>query len=275
MKAAAVVAIAMTWPLAMSASDAFATCFQPLTDINSKNAADWQDLRSHVPSVMGAGVRRFLTIDDAAGGRINRDYYELRFSNPKNTSLKELFRRLRRNFDHYARGQNNAYRFSSYSSAARVLWLSDNPTGAVMTFTVAEHQPALLLRAHAAAGIRFVFENADVQVTCASETDFIFSTVYTEHNTEHPVSGHRGFGIKSNQDGTVSFYSKGIDRETKGATGLPYIGNLLARFSGKDVFELGHEFWLFFYQNMGDDLSSVDMPPVSPLHVNSDRYPFP
>ena len=118
-------------------------------------------------------------------------------------------------------------------------------------------------------GFNMTRQNGDVQATCASDTDFIFSTVDAEKDDEHPVSGNRGFGLKDNLDGTWSFYSMGADRLTDDLINKVRIPQLSNR--GKDVFELGEDFWISFYGELSKKLGNDGLEPQA-LFRNSCRY---
>ena len=277
-------------------------CFDPLQPVTSTNAADWNDLVKFVPpAVQEEGVVRLQTIDSGYGNKINLDFYSITFRKDPTRSLPEVFRDLRTHFSSFAHAEATAYTdasgnyFLPYRSTSaaddrlsiqnKKLWESANPKGAVMSFVLRYHTPALALAA-TLRGLKIVLEQGDVLVTCANPTDFIFSTVYTEKDTYHPVNGNRGFGIKENTDGkTWTFYSKGADRETKMDSGLPYFGNVALHNGamspeiekGPDaVFQAGDKFWREFFSNMAEFLNREGLT-VDDLSFirNTSRHDYP
>jgi len=57
-------------------------------------------------------------------------------------------------------------------------------------------------------------ENGDVVLSDKSPAHFMFTTINTGRrgHGEHPLYGNREFGIESNPDGTVTFYTRGASR---------------------------------------------------------------
>jgi hypothetical protein len=165
---------------------------------------------------MSPGVDHFLPIKDGRGD-INLDYYSLTFKKHPTKTLAEGFKQIRRaytmivrgslaspfgeeapdfDFLEYMEGDSN----SALAQKNRQLWASDTPVDAVMSFTLFQ-QYVFTMRAKMPS---LVLKQGDVQATCSSPTDFIFSTVYTKAHTEHPVSdlgknsgGIRGLGENS------------------------------------------------------------------------------
>jgi len=40
----------------------------------------------------------------------------------------------------------------------------------------------------------------------------VFTPVWTSSDYRHPLAGHREFGLTDNQNGTFTFYTRGVDR---------------------------------------------------------------
>jgi hypothetical protein len=270
-------------------------CFAPLSNPLSNNKADWKDLVERVPDVSAAEVTRLQTIASGTGDKINLDFYSITVRKHPTKSLSVVFREIRQHFGSFAYNgasgvegaSENFFRPYQYSDSSlrmrnKALWESETPKGAVMSFILASYAPALA-RTSTLRGIRPVLEQGDVVVTCANATDFIFSTVRTVNGGYHPVSGHRGFGIRDNGDGTWTFYSKGADRETdylpnnglkRGARNPPIEGSMFNP-NQDAVFQAGHLFWLEFFANVIDYLNPAGMTLTSPFVKNSKRYTYP
>jgi hypothetical protein len=200
-----------------------ATCFAALSDPTSRNSSDWNDLANWIPTNKPAhGVIRFLPIPGGKGQTINIDYYNVTFMKPKDKTMGAVFKDLRMNFDSFAKGTTGYFDFGPYANsgnlhdkdkaANKLLWESDSPNGALMSFNLDTLFPKPYQH-----GLAYVFlgeAQGDVQVTCASTSDFIFSTVESVMGWTHPVAGNRGFGLEDNNDNSLTFYSKATDRES-------------------------------------------------------------
>ncbi len=82
-------------------------------------------------------------------------------------------------------------------------------------------------------------EDGSVVVAEAAADHWIFSTVRTPFDFDHPVSGNRWFGF-ARQDGRVTFFTCGVDRPTAG------LDNILQ----DAVFNGAHQTWLSFQQGI-------------------------
>lgn len=284
----------LTWSIPTRAQ-----CFTPLQDHSSTKTSDWKDLVKFTQNIQEAGVIRLQPIASGYGDKINLDFYSITFRKPPTRSLSEVFRDIRRHFNSFAHEGETVYeepaefsvvpyRNSSspddqVSMRNNSLWGSEDPKGAVMSFVLSSYTPAFSMVSATVRGITLVKKKGDVVATCATATDFIFSTVKTEKDGYHPVNGNRGFGIKDNQDGTWTFYTMGADREAMTDLGIEYVGNHVLHLglvqgipSGPDaVFQAGHIFWLHFFSNLMGYLDRVGMTVNYDSFVkNSQRYPY-
>jgi hypothetical protein len=274
-------------------------CFTPLAKPESTNSADWKkDFIDFNPTVKPEGVVQVYKITDGVGDKINLDFYSVTFHKPSdsNMTIERVFREVRQHFPRFVadnpgrEGGPSGSNFKPYGATSDPndrlfknnlkLWLSDNPTGALMSFTFKSYTVGAL----SGRALMIVAEQGDVAVECASKTDFIFATVYTENHTEHPVSGYRGFGIKENPGtDTWTIYAMAADRETKSPSGRQYIGNFLLKNhlapgieGGEDaIYREGHKFWLVFFPNLVDYLEDEGMKFVRESFItNSCRYAY-
>ncbi|MGY8684764.1 hypothetical protein Q2941_44505 [Bradyrhizobium sp. UFLA05-153] len=229
-----------------------APCFAPLADRNSRNPDNFKDLAKNTAATAQKGVKRFLPLISADTKLVNIDFYYINFTQPKTGTVESLFKRLRLNFNTFAEGTSKDFGFGAYAASDDAndsirktnekLWNQDVPLKALMSFGLDTLWPATSFGAAA----RYIKDkHGDLQVTCATKTDFVFSTVQSERGGDHPVSGNRGFGLTDNLDGTWTFYSKAVDRKTD--NGENWLATTIFR---KDVFCLGHQFWLLFYSDM-------------------------
>lgn len=250
------------------------SCFTTLQNPNSRDIANWRDLIDYVPpdTSKAKDVIKFLWLDkDGQGQYINLDYYALTFKKHPTKSLEVFFLEMRQNFAFFTAGPAKKYAFRAYQSSNaendslrldnEKRWRSIDHKGALMSFRLndpfinfvnipAEHAPV----------ITGVQKYGDVQSTCVSSTDFIFSTVQSEESGLHPVAGNRGFGIKDNGNGTWTFYSKAADRLSN------YQMNKVMRTV---TFEQGKKFWSFFYSNMKDYLNNQGLSVIGELVENT------
>jgi hypothetical protein len=161
-----------------------------------------------------------------------------------------MFLELRLHFKEFAEAKTGYYSFGPYKTsdaekANEKLWASKNPKGALMSFNLDTRFANAFFRN----GTYLIYEKfGDVQVTCATETDIVFSTVETKKGGTHPVNGNRGFGLKDSGDGTMTFYSKAADRES----------DFKMNWSA-DVFAKGQEFWEVFYDAMVEYLNGQNL----------------
>jgi hypothetical protein len=81
--------------------------------------------------------------------------------------------------------------FEMYADEDKIKWDQEDCSGAVL-------------------GIHIFPDNASVVVSRANATSWMFSTIETPDNGEHPVSGHREFYIQEN-DGEWRFWIQGLD----------------------------------------------------------------
>ncbi|MDN3220039.1 hypothetical protein [Pseudomonas nunensis] len=253
-----------------------AECFKslPINELSSRNVDYFKDLANWRPPIKEAKeVKRFLPPGSGVGNMVNIDFYYVIFRKPPDKTLAELFKDIRLHFGEFARGATSDYDFqpygklfevSAYSEENRKKWESDNPTGALMSFkldtqfanpkTFAQKVGYKVVRT-----FKFAHPWGDVQSTCATDTDFVFSTVETVRGYTHPVAGNRGFGIRDAGNGNWIFYSKAVDRESD---------SYYNKAAPKSVFCHGHLFWLDFYSNVKNYLNSHGMPVQSVVTTN-------
>jgi hypothetical protein len=277
--------------LLLPSTQAASQCFSPLKKPLSADVSEWKDLVEMVPHVEAKGIVSVQTVKGGTGDKINLDFYSVTFQKDKNRSLADFFKRLRLRFPEFTHGEPSMFGYSNsnwllpYRDTSQsgdnilqkndTLWRADDPKGAVMSFALStqNYKPALALVATTGGHtIAVVQKHGDVAVTCSSPTDFVFSTLQTENGGKHPVSGNRGFGIRDNNDGTWTFYSKGSDRLSDSK--LNYVKTVP---SGEDaIFMAGHDFWLQFFANLQDFLNMNGTPVISgSFTTNSKRYGYP
>jgi len=122
----------------------------------------------------------------------------------------------------------NVAEFRPYSIEDRGKWQSPNPMNTVVTFDIKDKNFGNI-------------DDASVMVTNFSSRGWMFSTVQNPDDNQHPVSGNRFFGYKSNNDGSYTFFAIGADRLT---------GYLDNRFGDPLAFLQANKLWESFQLNI-------------------------
>ncbi|TAF77863.1 MAG: hypothetical protein EAZ53_01235 [Bacteroidetes bacterium] len=141
----------------------------------------------------------FLKLCQAKGSKINLDYYPLNIKklptiNNISVSKNALLNYVRTHLGDFL--DESISSFVSYSSEDKSKWVTTDPTGTVMVFKIN------------------IVEDATVIASRFSSDSWIFSTIQSPDDFQHPVSGNRMFAIELNNNGEYVFYTKGADRLT-------------------------------------------------------------
>ncbi len=185
----------------------FPTCHCPASRVSLQ---EWCDLVRHKPppDVMRELQARGMSLHDierAAGGQVNLDYYPVEIDRlPPGMTADDLQQYIRTHpaefFDHdYAV-------FNPYGADDAKRWAND-PLGTV--FNIDMGSPGI--------GQGYGLGNLDdgsVVASAASNRRWIFSTVWSWGDGNHPVSGNREFGYTDMGNGEVVFYTRAADRLT-------------------------------------------------------------
>lgn len=264
--------------LLFGASAARARCFDPLANPVDRDHRNFLDLAGHQQD-RAPGVVRFLP-HVGGEGPANIDFYFVTFQAPTGVRPEEFFRTIRGSFSSFARGKTAQFAFGPYDESedandpvrARntALWDSSAPLGALMSFNLDSIWPLAghLGTAQSGSGRLPLIEKAgDVQVVCATPTDFVFATVETEEGDMHPVAGYRGFGLRDDGNGIWTFYSKALDRDSgTWHNDMPGVG---------DIFCNGHIFWISFFAEFRAFLRARGLGVVTWRLSNHGPVPYP
>ncbi|MFY0627671.1 MAG: hypothetical protein JXR07_15345 [Reichenbachiella sp.] len=223
---------------------------------NCDQIEQWQELVQHnVPgtvlqkleflqsannSVFG-GDWNVQNINDAEGPVVNMDYFSVRVTQlPKNPDTGQsfapdsFFNHVRKNLDDFLEG--NSTEFGSYNSAEDDLWKSNDYLGAIMRFEI---KPEIL------GGTIPASQDGTVICSDKNNKSWKFTTLESPDDWNHPVSGHREFGLVTNADGSYTFYTRGVDRVAEAfdqfAGDLPF---------GQTAFEGADKLWTTFQNNL-------------------------
>ncbi|MFL6333328.1 MAG: N-acetylmuramoyl-L-alanine amidase, partial [Pyrinomonadaceae bacterium] len=175
---------------------------------------------------------RVHRIEDANGG-INLDYYPVKITRLPTVKgrlipIEDLFEHVRGNLDSVV--DTRISEFAPVSQKDHDKYYSDDPVGAVIS---------IKMKLIGIAGA----ESGSVVVSEYSPGHWIFSTIWTTNDFDHPVSGNREFGYEAIEGGGgYRFYTRGVDR----ATGL------LDAVMSDAVFNTGHALWTSLQEGIAD-----------------------
>lgn len=144
-------------------------------------------------SARGMAIQRIAD----ARGELNLDRYEVRCERlPDGWSATALLDHLRLHLNDFV--DTDYSQFIPYDSGVDdARWQSSAPAGAVFKIDIGGP------------------DNASVVGSLVEPQRWRFTTVHTEWSGDHPVSGHREFGVRD-EAGTAVFYTRGADRWTGG-----------------------------------------------------------
>lgn len=129
-------------------------------------------------------------MDWAFGDDLNNDLYAVRITQlPEGMSSAEMMSFIRKNFNSFMSFDLEP---NWDGGKSKELWNSDNPVGSIMVFSDWRDSAAVL-------------------TTHANANSWLFTPVGTGWDWEHPLAGHRQFGLIDNKDGSFSFYTRGVD----------------------------------------------------------------
>ena len=183
-----------------------------------------------------------------AGGKIiNLDYFPVTVRVlPKNPdtgeqyTAEEFLTRIRLNSNHFVNKK-----LATFSPSKRLgkeeegRWTSENPVGSVLH-------------------INIPFPAGDGSVICTefASDHWIYATIQAPwrifghgNDGKHPVTGIRQFGFTKNNDGSYTFYTKGVDRMSRKSMAL------VAENTMKNPFKDADKLWQSMRQGIFDFVS--------------------
>jgi hypothetical protein len=201
---------------------------------------------------------------------INFDYYGVRITAlPRATdgtamSSASLFEWIRTNLNAVVNTVITS--FDPWQSADAATWGSAKPVGAVMDLKVNLFVDFMKMRK--ILGHYFTRDEAGVCCSAYKAGEYwIFTTVYGENSFKgHPVSGNRLFRLRTLEDGTFVFYTRGADRLTRLLDSTGSGGGTVA-FFGADKLWRSLQEGLCTYVTRNGGAAHV-IPPIS------ERYPY-
>ncbi|MBX3160368.1 MAG: N-acetylmuramoyl-L-alanine amidase [Deltaproteobacteria bacterium] len=133
----------------------------------------------------------------------------------------------------YSRFAPYSARYATGSQDAHWTSAPPGPLGAIVSIDI----PAISI-------LGATLARDDGSVCCARSRgdQWIFATLHTTRDGDHPVAGNRQFGFIRMNDGSVAFFTRGADRATGILNNAP-IANYM-------VFRGGHKLWQSFQRGM-------------------------
>lgn len=154
-------------------------------------------------------------------------------------------------------GAKATERFDAYNEKEQKLWLSEKPYTALMYFVVNSGMKIPVINKEIKEGMAvmttdyYVSSNAMTWTfTPVGISDFIIAG--------HPLAGNRQFGLVKNADGSITFYTRGVDR--------PY--TFIDSTVEKDIFEGADELWKNVMKNVKKYVESIGGEAVINPHIS-------
>lgn len=215
-----------------AATPAVASCATPILPPLTYARANWVELeRLQAAPNLNPLIKEVQTIQDRGHGNINNDFYSITIEKKSDTAESMLLL-IRRDISTLI-FKGTSYSVEPIDAANGTRWSSNNPLGAVMSFTLAAIPNVMPL------------ERGSVVVSCVSPTDFVFSTVRTDRDGWHPVAGNRAFGVRDNGNGSLTIWTKAADRVVTGG-----VFGSLPEVLREQLFEQGHAVWVGLLKNL-------------------------
>jgi len=160
-------------------------------DLFNWSVPDW------IPGYLAGRDMSVQRIADAIGA-LNLDRYEVRIASvPAGYTDVSLLEYVRTHLNDFLDTDNSE--FIAYTSGDDdVKWASASPVGTVFKIDIIGP------------------DNAAVVASLIEDRRWRFTTIHTPWSGDHPVCGHREFGVRSDADGAVVVYTRGADRATDG-----------------------------------------------------------
>lgn len=195
---------------AMLGSLAEAACVTPIADPAKADRKAWDDLLTiTVAPDLNPVISQVQDYQSTGDGPLSLDYYSISFDGG-GRKPSQWMNDFRVNIDKRI-FNGTAFAVKPHDAANAERWSSSAPKGAVMVFDLAPPP-----------------ERGAVVVSCHDASSFVFTSVQIDGAQapgEHPLSSHRGFAFVANDDGSVTFFSKGVERRKAGNAGFERQGS--------------------------------------------------
>ncbi len=196
----------------------------------------------------------YQNLDNAHSPTVNMDYYSVEiFINPDfdNDGAEDnnntLFYKIRENFLDLASGSDESFNsYCIFGGAPNIWWeFKDYPglTPSSSAQWLGNHpiSTIFLIDAGGSGIATLVADLGAVIVSDMTGSCWVFSTIVTPESGSQPFSGHRQFGLRSNSNGNLEFFTRAVDRVK-----LPRLMKALLIndvCSYKDYYEIGDATW--------------------------------
>lgn len=128
---------------------------------------------------------------------LNVDYFDVTIEHfPNGMDGEQFFNFIHQNFGMFDDGCNSEFNF--LDPMDQESWSSGSPEGTIFSIGIPGNNGSV---------ITSQYDNSPNSCFC-----WTFTTIFDDENGSHPVSGNRQFGLVQNEDGTWSFYIRGVDR---------------------------------------------------------------
>lgn len=224
-----------------------------LLNIPCDELPQWQSIATHqVPQSVKTKMQNIKNqtnyytnweitdLDDGLGARLNMDLFPVKITtmpdkpNGQKYTHSEFFEFFRKNINLFAE-KFTPIVDNYYGIDDTALWNSTNPLGALIH-------------------IKIPLDDGTVVCSGVSTNTWIFSTVKAPldwyHDGVHPVAGNRAFSFYTNPDGSITIYTRGVDRVSHNYSDTTSILNHLIEtgaFLGADILWSGMQEKLKLY----------------------------
>ena len=160
-------------------------------------------------------MARVQSINNSFSKVTNMDYFPVNITtlptiNGNQWSAIDVLQYMRTHMNSFVDNSITSFEaYNHYSVDDRLLWASLNPEGAIVSLHIPGDDGSVIT----------TFDNS-------TQSNWIFTTIHDPYNHDHPVSGNRQFGFTLNNDGSYTFFTKGVDRLTN------LSGTLLQKITG-------------------------------------------
>ena len=195
----------------------------------------------------------YQDLDNAHTPTINLDHFSVEINqipdfdqdgNPDDVGV--LFQKIRENFLDLASGNKDGFQsnctiggnpdiwwqfqdYPGFDPSSSDQWLGTDPVSTIF-----------FIDAGAEGFANLFADPGAVIVSDLTECCWIFSTIATPGSKSQPFSGHRQFGLRTNENGNLEFFTRAVDRVK-----LPPFMRILINdaCSFEDYYDIGYETW--------------------------------
>lgn len=173
-----------------------------INKLNSVVVKATASLGTGAPGFTASDVAYVQKINDASSTVVNMDYFPVTISqlpviNGQRVTADQFLQYIRLNINNFINDSKTFIPYNFNGIDDRVKWSSNDPKGALVAIDLAGP------------------DNATVITSYSSNNMWTFTTIYDPvYGGAHPVSGNRNFGYITNNDGSYTFYTRGVDRLT-------------------------------------------------------------